>query len=226
MKSAVAIFVKTPGFSTVKSRLAREWGEARAVDWYGRAATAVASVARLAQARCGVSVYWAVAESHVAAFDAWDGLPIIAQGEGDLGTRMARVHAELVGRHGLGILIGADAPQIDAVLLGKASAWLVAPTPRLVIGPAHDGGFWLFGGNVAPPLPMWTEVAYSSAATAQQLCRTMRGQGEWLTLATLTDVDHVSDLGPVRTALQALPEPTPEQQALARWMLAHENLSP
>ncbi len=226
MSGALAIFVKTPGLSAVKSRLAAEWGEHLAVDWYRQAANAVASVARVARDRHGVSAYWAVAEAELDAFDAWPGLPVIAQAEGDLGTRMARVHAELVAQHGFGLLLGADSPQLTPELLGDAAQWLAAPTPRLVLGPAHDGGFWLFGGNVAPPLPMWTEVAYSSSDTAQQLRRTMRDQGEWLTFPTMTDVDHMSDLGAVRTALHALPDPTREQQALVRWMLAHENLSP
>jgi len=229
MSGALAIFVKTPGLSTVKSRLAAEWGEHLAVGWYRQAAYAVASVARVARTRYGVSAYWAVAEadaeSGAVAFDAWPGLPVIAQPAGDLGTRMAHVHAGLVAQHGFGLLLGADAPQLTAELLGDAAEWLAAPIPRLVLGPAHDGGFWLFGGNVAPPLPMWKAVTYSAPETAQHLYRAMQGTGEWLTLATLTDVDHMSDLAAVRVALQALTDPTAEQRVLAYWMHRHENLS-
>ncbi len=217
---ALAIFVKTPGHSAVKTRLAAERGERYAVDWYRRAAAAVASVARQAQAQHGVTGYWAVAEHD--ALDAWPGLPTLAQGEGGLGARMARVHAQLVARHGVGLLLGADARQLTAALLGDAVDWLSGAAPRLLLGPASDGGFWLFGGNIAPAPRAWEAVGYSAADTARQLQQSMHDIGEWRTLATLTDADHASDLASVQRALLALPDPTPEQHELARWMREHE----
>src|SRR4029079_3252618 len=44
--SGVAIFVKTPGHSPVKTRLAADRGQAWTEAWYRRAAAAVAAVAR------------------------------------------------------------------------------------------------------------------------------------------------------------------------------------
>ncbi len=220
MSGALAIFVKTPGRSPVKSRLAAGRGQRYAVEWYRLAAAVVASVARVAQVRYGVAGYWAVAEP--GALDAWPGLPAIAQGRGGLGARMARVHARLLARHGFGLLLGADAPQLTAESIGEAVDWLSAPSPRLVLGPAHDGGFWLFGGNAAPPPQAWTAVRYSAAGTARELQRSMRGVGDWRTLATLTDADHAGDLAIVQRALHALPDPTPEQRALAHWMREQE----
>lgn len=220
MGGALAIFVKTPGHSPVKSRLAAERGERYAVDWYRQAAAAVASVARRAHARYGAVAYWAVAESDAHA--AWPDMPAIAQGEGDLATRMWNVHAQLVARHGFGLLIGADTPQLTAAFLGEAVDWLSGASPRLVLGPARDGGFWLFGGNIVPPLRTWTSVRYSTADTARALRRAMHGLGDWHTLAALTDVDHASDLVEVRKALQQLPDSTPEQSALACWMHSWE----
>lgn len=229
---ALAIFVKTPGRSTVKSRLAAGRGECYAVEWYRRAAAAVASVARQAQARHGVAAYWAVAEAD--GLDAWPGLPTLHQGEGGLGERMSRVHAWLVARHGFGMLLGADAPQLTAGLLDEAVDWLSGtssgtlsePPPRLLLGHASDGGFWLFGSNIAPSPAVWETVGYSVADTARQLQRAMHGAGEWRTLATLTDADHASDLAEVRRALEALPEATPEQRELARWMREQETAPP
>lgn len=222
MSGALAIFVKTPGYSPVKSRLAAERGERYAVEWYRHAAAAVASVARVAQARYGVTAYWAVAEPD--ALEAWPGLPVIAQGEGGLGARMSQVHAQLVARHGFGLLLGADTPQLTTVLLGEAIDWLARSSPRLALGPARDGGFWLFGGNTAPPVQAWTAVRYSAADTARTLQRSLQGVGDWRTLATLTDADHASDLACVRRALLALPDPTPEQRALACWMRGQEKV--
>ncbi len=210
--SGLAIFVKTPGRSPVKSRLAAARGQAWAEDWYRRAAAAVADVV----AQAGVAGYWAVAEPDAAS--AWPGLPVIPQGDGGLGARMARVHATLVARHGSGLLLGADAPQVSAPVLRDAAAWLEAAAARLALGPSRDGGFWLFGGNVAPPDAVWTSVRYSARETARDFRAALDAYGALHVLPTLTDADRAEDLPHVLAELLALPDPLPAQRALADWM--------
>ncbi|CAA9353569.1 MAG: hypothetical protein AVDCRST_MAG71-2895 [uncultured Lysobacter sp.] len=222
--AGLAIFVKTPGYSPVKTRLAVECGDDYAEAWYTRAAAAVSAVARQAAERLGVHVYWAVAEPAALHERCWTGFDVLSQGEGGLGERMAKVHAELVARHGGGLLIGADTPQLSVELLAQAVHWIQAPTPRLVLGPALDGGFWLFGANVAPPLHAWTSVRYSEADTADRFIASIAPDGSWQQLPMLVDVDHRPDLRKVLEALQRLPQPTDEQRALARWMLEHEEV--
>lgn len=223
-RGGLAIFVKTPDHSPVKTRLAATRGTAYAHAWYRLAAAAVASVAGAARERCGLAAYWAVAEP--AARGAWPGLPVLDQGDGDLGARMARVHAELVARHGCGILVGADAPQLGEACLVDAAAWLGAAAPRLAIGPARDGGFWLYGANLVAPPGTWARVAYSQPRAARDLRAAMASLGEWRELECLVDVDRADDLASVRDALEALPRPTPAQRALADWMRAHEPSRP
>jgi glycosyltransferase A (GT-A) superfamily protein (DUF2064 family) len=108
MTPAVAIFVKTPGLSPVKTRLAAGGMGAEAATEFHR--LSVAGVARA----CGddVAPYWAVAEREALAPPAWRGFPAIWQGEGGLGARLDRIYATLLQRHGRVLLIGADAPQI------------------------------------------------------------------------------------------------------------------
>lgn len=216
MKGAIAIFVKTPGHSPLKSRLAADCGERYAQAWYMHAAAAVASVVRAAHTRTGMTAYWAVAES--AALGDWSGLPVIAQGDGGLGERMARVHASLVARHGFGVLVGADAPQLSTELLAEASGWLDSSMPRLALGPACDGGFWLFGANRTPPLSTWDAVRYSAVDTAENLRHAMGDLGTWRMLPVLADADHGRDLPAVLHALASLPSPSPEQRRLVQWM--------
>ena len=218
MSAGLAIFVKTPGYSPVKTRLAVDCGRAYAEAWYRRAAAAVASVTHTAASREGITVYWAVAERAAIESGAWDGFPLLEQGEGGLGERMARVHATLVTTHGAGVLIGADTPQLSADLLGEAIAWLRQPGPRLSLGPARDGGFWLFGGNVAPPVDVWQQVHYSARETARDLRVAMADYGQWQTLPELSDVDCASDLAVVVQEFQRLLVLQPEQQRLVDWM--------
>jgi len=220
MTAGLAIFVKTPGHSPVKTRLAADCGRTRAEAWYLHAASAVASVAWVAAEAHDLMPYWAVAEPAAIDRGAWRDLPVLAQGEGGLGERMARVHATLVAKHGAGVLIGADAPQLSARMLSEAVAWLRQSGPRLSLGPARDGGFWLFGANIAPPLEAWQRVRYSVPETARELRAAMTDCGCWQTLPELTDVDRGSDLAAALQELEQLRVREPEQQHLIEWMRA------
>jgi glycosyltransferase A (GT-A) superfamily protein (DUF2064 family) len=218
VSGGVAIFVKTPGYSVVKSRLAATVGDGTARAWHLRAAATVAAVATAAAAAVGAAVYFAVAEAEALAADEWKELPCLPQGEGELGARMGRVHAELVQRHGHGVLLGADAPQLAVGTLGEALAWCAGSAPRQALGPAHDGGFWLYAGNRTVPLATWEAVAYSRSDTAERFRAAFAAHGEILTVAPLTDVDRGTDLGTMRNELAALATPLPAQRALATWL--------
>ena len=212
MSIGAAIFVKTPGLSALKTRLAAGIGTAAAINWYEAAARAtVAAVQEVAQ----LIPYWAVAEEPSATGNAWPGLPLLAQGPGDLGARMGHVHTMLTERHGAGLLLGADTPQLDPAVLARAAAWLDDPAPRLVMGPAHDGGFWLIGANRVLPLATWTEAPCGTAATAAGFRAAMAGAGAWLDVPALTDVDERSDLAPMLAELAELAAPLPAQRLLA-----------
>lgn len=212
MNCAAAIFVKTPGLSPLKTRLAAGIGAAAATDWYRLAARATA--AAVAQVS-GLPAYWAVAEPGPAPVAAWPGLPQLQQGAGELGARMGRVHAALVERHGAGFLLGADTPQLDPQVLARAAEWLEGPAPRLVIGPARDGGFWLLGANRALPAAAWTAAPCGRPDTAAGFRAAMAEYGDWLDLPCLTDVDAHADLVPMLAELDALHGPLPEQEAVA-----------
>ncbi len=218
MSAAVAIFVKTPGRSPLKTRLAAGVGEAAALAWYQLAAGAVAQVA-VAAIRPGGKAYWAVAEAEAVDDPLWAGLPVLWQGTGGLGERMARVHNELVEQHGGGILLGADAPQIHRGDLHSAATWLDSDSARSALGPAEDGGFWLFGSNRRQPLAAWCAVAYSQPDTAERLVAALPEAGQWCRLRWLGDVDRAVDLAPCIAALAALAEPTPAQLRLLEYSL-------
>lgn len=213
MNPAIAIFVKTPGLSPIKTRLARHLGQRFAEDWHQRAATCVGKTA----AATGLPVYWAVAEPDGERHRLWQGLPRIGQGEGGLGARMARVHTDVVQRHGAGILIGADLPQIEPRHLHAAARWLDSSDAGHVLGPARDGGFWLFGANRALPSTTWESVEYSRDDTARRFIAAV-GAPCWELLEPMTDLDQADDLPSVRDELKSATHPTPEQRALIRWI--------
>lgn len=214
MSCGVAIFVKTPSLSAVKTRLWPGIGRRNAEALYLSSAQAVASVAMQARDRGAIEPYWAVAENVALPVDAWRELPQLSQGNGSLGERMAQVYRQLRQQHHAAVLIGADAPQLTAQALQRAAHWLSGAEPRLAIGRAEDGGFWLFGGNVSLDGEAWTRVRYSAPDTAAQFMHAMHGSGAWLELETLRDLDTADDIHQVHAGLAALAAPTPAQLRL------------
>lgn len=217
MNGAAAIFVKTPGLSPLKTRLAAGIGQAAAEHWYRLAADAVAeALARVP----GLTACWAVAEPVASAASVWPGLPLIGQGEGELGERMGRVHAALLERHDFVLLLGADTPQLEPAHLVEAVSWLDSGEPRLVMGPARDGGFWLLGANRDPAPADWLRAPCGRADTACGFRVAMARHGAWRLLPELTDVDEAQDLDAMLAEVGSLEHPLPAQLRLAAWTRA------
>jgi glycosyltransferase A (GT-A) superfamily protein (DUF2064 family) len=165
----------------------------------------------------GLDAYWAVAEADGLGDPIWSGLPRIAQGRGSLGERMARVHTDLVERHGAAILVGADLPQMEPADLQRAAEWLDRDESRQALGAALDGGFWLFGSNRVHARNRWQSVTYSAVDTARRFIAAIGG-GEWRMLQARTDLDRAGDLGPVLEELRALDRPNRSQHRMIDWL--------
>ena len=213
---AVAVFVKTPGHSPVKSRLAAITGASFAGELYRRCVLATGSVVEAAAADGTITPYWAVAEAE--AVGEWAGFDNVAQGEGGLGERMGRVYAALLERHPAVVLIGADSPQLEAADLLAAASRLDRSPPLIVLGPALDGGFWLMGGNCPLPMTEWRAVPYRREDTRERFVDRVRGHASLINLRPLSDVDDVDDLAPLVAGLEDIERPTREQSALLLWV--------
>lgn len=214
--AGLAIFVKTPGHSPLKTRLARSIGQDAAEAFHRHAVSAVADVVAQAQAAMpGLVAYWAVAETDAMDAPLWRDLPRIAQGDGDLGARMRHVCDILRERHGRALLIGADAPQLQASDLVDTCTALDAHDHALA--PSEDGGFWLFATRAAVPEAAWLRTPWSQADTGKRFLDAL-GAASVAMLRRLCDVDIVDDLVSLAEALHALSAPTPKQVALAHWL--------
>jgi rSAM/selenodomain-associated transferase 1 len=214
--AGLAIFVKTPEHSPLKTRLAATIGSAAATLFHRQSAQAVVAVARAAQSELpGLHAYWAVAEQTAMDDPLWSNLPRIAQGDGSLGARMRRVCRMLRDAHERVLLLGADAPQITVADIHAAIDAL--DNHGHVLGPSVDGGFWLFGTRCAVPTAAWTATPWSQPDTASRFLAAL-GDAPVAQLRTLRDADTIHDLAPLLSALQTLRDPLPEQIALADWL--------
>ncbi len=208
MSVALAIFAKTPSLSLVKTRLSETIGRARAEAFYHLSLEAVKASVR----QVDVAPFWAVAEPEGVPDPLWSDFESFYTGDGDLGARQHRVYQRLREDYDQVILIGGDAPQISPDLLRDAICKLDAHD--FVIGPACDGGYYLFGGRVCMDVSMWSDVPWSSENTRSVLVERLSSVPAVLPM--LTDVDVFDDL---RSVVREMPsEFSAEQGAVVDWI--------
>jgi len=215
----LAVFVKTPGLSPVKTRLAASIGQVAAEDFYRRSLAAIECCMKDLRTSGICHPYWAVAEEDALAHELWRKHSTIFQGEGSLGLRLARVFEDLSLRHKHVMAIGGDSPQISLSTIKAAIHQLKAHTkPAHVVGRCHDGGFYLVGSNYWITAEVWTKVAYSVETTADELIALLWPSGPIHELGSLSDVDTYSDLVVMAEELGNGSKVTPAQQKLLRWV--------
>jgi len=163
-----------------------------------------------------VSTYWAVAEEDGLSNPLWQGFKALWTGEGGLGERQHHIYETLLQKHDRVLLIGADAPQISKDILEQASVAL--DTNDFVIGPARDGGYYLFGGRVSTEQKIWASVPWSTSMTRERFESVLLEKPVHLQM--LTDVDTKDDLNFIA---QEMPQnKNAMQKQLIDWIENHE----
>ena len=179
----VSIFARYPVPGKAKTRLIPAIGEAAAAALHRRLVEHTVAVVQASGLPCELRVTGAP----LGDFAAWLGrdVPLVAQGNGDLGERLARVPAPVM-------LIGSDCPDLASWHLQQATQALSSNTA--VIGPAADGGYWLLGLSRAIP-HCFTDISWSTDAVAGQTRTRLADEGITpAELETLHDCDQPEDL--------------------------------
>ena len=179
----LSIFARLPVPGQVKTRLVPALGEEGAARLYARLLALTVEVAR----ESGLDFELRVTGGEVGAFQGLfgDDVPVVDQGDGDLGARMARVEAPA-------LLIGSDCPGITAPLLRAAAGAL--EDRRVVLGPANDGGYYLIGYREPVPF-LFEDMEWSTPKVLPETLARLaaRGHGPAI-LPELADIDTAEDL--------------------------------
>ena len=189
----VIIFAKAPVSGEVKTRLAPALG----FDGAARLASVMLehTVRNAIQAGLGPVELCCAPDIRHAQFQQAGaaGQVILAdQGDGDLGQRMVRALARGLKQFARVILVGTDAPGLDAGVLRRAAEAL--RKHDAVFAPAADGGYGLVVLSRATP-QLISGVAWSTAQVMNQTRERSAMLGlSVVELATLHDVDRPEDL--------------------------------
>jgi len=217
MTCGLAIFAKTIGLSQVKTRLAADIGRKSAEEFYHLSVRAIEEVASIAADKYGVVPHWALAEEEALGLPDWASFPVLWTGEGGLGARLATISEKMFERHDSVIIIGTDSPQLSPEIFEEAQLIMAQNIKDCVVGPAKDGGFYLFMTQSPVSREAWEMVTYSVATTLENLraCSARR----FHRLGIEQDVDVVEDLYSLKFALKNKQEDIlPAQKKLLDWL--------
>jgi rSAM/selenodomain-associated transferase 1 len=193
MTTPVIVFAKAPVPGLAKSRLAPALGAARAAALAARMLRH--TLAQAVAAGIGpVELCVAPDTSHAALRDAAAdfGVALAAQGEGDLGQRMLRAFERHLRQRSGALLIGTDAPALDAEVLRQAAAALRGHAAVFV--PALDGGYALIGLQRPDPR-CFAGMRWSHDQVMADTRQRLRAAAmPWAELAPVADIDVPADL--------------------------------
>ena len=190
-RRALVVIAKEPVPGAVKTRLAATLGD----DAAARAAAAMLAdtVAGMAEVDAEPWVCFAPPEAGTRIARLAPGFGLLAQVEGDLGDRLAGCLAALVGGGAdQVVIVGADTPHVPRATYD--AAFTLLDRVDVVLGPAHDGGYYLVGAKTVLPelfvgVPMGTD-----AVLEVTMRRAVRRRLRVGTVPTLRDLDQLEDL--------------------------------
>lgn len=182
--------MKAPQPGKVKTRLAAEIGDIGAVRAYRQMVDW--QLDRL-EDRFSIAVHYTPDNPDgLDLMKAWLGerFPLVPQGEGDLGDRLAEgtAHAFSEGA-GAVVCLGGDCPYIDSTLLHAVSRGLERVDG--VIGPALDGGYVLLASKAFHP-ELFRDIYWGTEQVYEQTLARARQAG--LRLKALDPLEDVDDL--------------------------------
>lgn len=184
------LMLKEPVAGRVKTRLGRDIGVGPATGLYR---ALVRGLMREVLAS-GLPAVIAVDRPYAALRTSWHrrfGVPLIAQGRGDLGARLRRLYDGAPG--GPVAFLGSDTPEIHAGDLRAAARHIHGHDA--VFGPADDGGYWLAAFARRRPAPqLFHAVRWSTAHALNDTWAGLPAGARVKTLRTLGDIDTGRDL--------------------------------
>jgi rSAM/selenodomain-associated transferase 1 len=212
------MLVREPIVGAVKTRLASAYGPETAAELYR--AFVEDTVERFApEAPLALACDRLLTDGWIASLARRYGLPLIPQGDGDLGARLKRLATMALESVPRVVLLGSDAPTLPVSHVTAALHALAHA--RVVVGPSLDGGYNLLG--VRAPLPdLFSRIPWKServlAATLSRLARAKISPVVlpcWYDVDTDIDVVHLSRHVTTLATLGETPCPR-TRRALAR----------
>jgi rSAM/selenodomain-associated transferase 1 len=189
----IIVFAKAPQPGLVKTRLIPALGARRAAALARRMLETTLRNAVGAQVGpVELRVTPAISDPAWLGIPIPDGVEISAQGEGDLGARLARATQSGLELDATVMLIGCDCPELDSTALQHAAQTL--RRVDAVMHPTADGGYALLGLRRFHPR-LFRDIPWSTSTVAHRTIQQLNAlQWSFHVAAMLNDIDEPADL--------------------------------
>jgi uncharacterized protein len=189
------VFTRYPIPGKTKTRLIPALGAAGAANLHRQMTEhTLAQVRQLRADSVAIAIHYAGATTDRELAD-WLGADLVyrAQGDGDLGERMARsIKIAVQAGYERVIIIGTDCPGLTTDILRLAFEQL--HDRDVVLGPAIDGGYYLIGMQRLIP-ELFLEISWGTSVVRQQTIEIATKLGLSMgDLPLLADIDRPEDL--------------------------------
>jgi rSAM/selenodomain-associated transferase 2/rSAM/selenodomain-associated transferase 1 len=199
-RNRLIIFTRYPEPGTTKTRMIPELGAEGAADLQRRMTEHLMASLRALITRQFLAVEIRFEGGSERLMQNWLGpsFAYVRQGEGDIGERMQRALTDgFESGSSAVVIIGSDIPDISSAVIERAFEAL--EHNKLVLGPAGDGGYYLFGLQKAEENPAYPElfkdINWGSTRVLSQTIDAADQLGIGYTLLdSLDDVDLPEDL--------------------------------
>jgi rSAM/selenodomain-associated transferase 1 len=191
---ALLLFARFPRPGAVKTRLAETIGHEAAKEFYRLCAEHVFDQSAILSCSVDRFVFYSDANERDE-METWVGphFRLEAQTGADLGERMGNAFRSVFSR-GVrkAVLVGTDVPDLSASIIDDAIRSL--DSYDVVIGPCHDGGYYLVGMKELHH-EIFVDIPWSTDAVLERTQERINSLGLTLNLLpTLADIDTAEDL--------------------------------
>ncbi len=203
--ATLAVVARAPTPGRCKTRLSPRLSPQEAATFYQ--AMLLDTLDALSEVKCGRRVVLAAPEDDGVARlrelvpAAWE---VVSQRGDDLGERLANGMSDLSLPEKALALVSSDAPTLPTSAI-SAALRSFGRSPRALLGPSEDGGYYLIAMNVLE-LGVFSGISWSTAIVAEQTRVRLRELAlPWDELPIAADIDTPADLDRLRAKLSRQP---------------------
>lgn len=209
----LVIMAKAPRLGEVKTRLASNLCPKAITDFYSCLLEDTLALARSLD-DVEVAIMCPESDVHDLVQFAHNEVSVVAQNGEGLAAGLISVFAHFAGDHGRPtIAFNSDSPHLSPTVLEEAFETLAAHD--VVLGPTHDGGYYLVGAKASYPTLFANDGMGTNSALERLLSRARILELSVSLTAPFYDIDVAQDLSRLAEELRAAPARAPRT---ARWL--------
>jgi hypothetical protein len=215
----LVIMAKAPKPGVVKTRLSQSLPLAAVVELYRCLLDDTITLARSLD-DVDLAIMCPASDVEDLSHAVGDSIPIVAQAGDGLAAGLTSVFAHFAAAgHRRVVAFNSDSPHLPASML--ESAFRALAQTDVVIGPTHDGGYYLVGGSASHP-GLFAGDGLGTTNAYEALLGRVRALGLSVSLTDpFYDIDVADDLSPLARELGSAPAKAPRTaQWLTEWRKA------